>query len=751
MGNAMDINKLWAKSSGETIEEHTNKLLDAFNEFKTLYGKCFDEITLKTVEYACKYHDLGKCAFVFQKMLGNKAYTNSIPNKKELEKMYSEMGFEKNVPHGNLSPAFISNKEMKAELGQEMTQYLYNAIFFHHNRNRSITPSELDMIYDYELKPLYNAKSKKYMSKLFNSEIEECNWVKYAVILGLLNKFDYYASDTKEKSDVEINGNYNGKYIGDYVYEAITRHYKLRDVQQYALEKHNENIIIIASTGIGKTEAALLWAGNRKLFYTLPLKVSINAMYRRIKDKYGYSGDKVTLLHSDALNELIENNEENDTNIIENAMIKYHASKLLSYPVTVCTIDQLFSFVYKYRGCELILASLKYSVVIIDEIQSYEPEIIAKLIYGLYIITLAGGKFAIITATLPPVLTYFIDKKGVYNIPHAAPAQFLRNDITRHKIHISEADDFDYDEILKYGKTKKVLVICNTVKRAVEVFKMLNSDGRFENIRLLHSKFIKKHRKMLEDEIIRFAESENETGIWISTQIVEASLDIDFDLLFTEMCTADSLLQRMGRCYRNRDYKDDSPNIYIVNNKNGYGTVYKYKEIFDRSFDYLLQFNNQLFTEKDKMQYINQVYDTEELKNSNSSYFNEIKNEINRRMHTPPFEFSKENAKQKFRNIVSYMVIPESIYNKNNSEFERCRDVLKNKSKYSFNEINSAKMFIENHSIGLGNFDPRVHERCNSFFEKLEYFTLDYKYNFDEELLCGIGLDYDKDEDSNFL
>ena len=34
----------------------------------------------------------------------------------------------------------------------------------------------------------------------------------------------------------------------------------------------------------------------------------------------------------------------------------------------------------------------------------------------------------------------------------------------------------------------------------------------------------------------------------------------------------------MGRCYRNRDYKDDSPNIYIVNNKSGYGTVYKYKE-----------------------------------------------------------------------------------------------------------------------------------------------------------------------------
>ena len=51
---------------------------------------------------------------------------------------------------------------------------------------------------------------------------------------------------------------------------------------------------------------------------------------------------------------------------------------------------------------------------------------------------------------------------------------------------------------------------------------------------------------MLENEIIKFSDSENETGIWVTTQLVEASLDIDFDVLYTEMSTADSLLQRMG-------------------------------------------------------------------------------------------------------------------------------------------------------------------------------------------------------------
>lgn len=69
-----------------------------------------------------------------------------------------------------------------------------------------------------------------------------------------------------------------------------------------------------------------------------------------------------------------------------------------------------------------------------------------------------------------------------------------------------------------------------------------------------------------------FAESE-EAGIWITTQIVEASLDIDFDVLHTEMCTADSLLQRMGRCNRKGRYFPEEANVIIYDNRNGVGKM----------------------------------------------------------------------------------------------------------------------------------------------------------------------------------
>ena len=93
------------------------------------------------------------------------------------------------------------------------------------------------------------------------------------------------------------------------------------------------------------------------------------------------------------------------------ALTKYRRSKLFSYPLTVCTVDQLFTFVYKYLGCEMIPATLKYSKVVIDEIQSYSPDILAKILFGLKIIDHLGGKFAIVTATFPPILEYLIKNK----------------------------------------------------------------------------------------------------------------------------------------------------------------------------------------------------------------------------------------------------------------------------------------------------------------------------------------------------
>ena len=125
---------------------------------------------------------------------------------------------------------------------------------------------------------------------------------------------------------------------------------------------------------------------------------------------------------------------------------------------------------------------------------------------------------------------------------------------------------------------KKVLIIVNTIKKAQQLYQELQN----ENVHLLHAHYLKKDRKILEDSILEFTDrnKNNDNGIWISTQIVEASLDIDFDILYTEMTSIDSLFQRMGRVYRSREYLEEMPNVYIYDNKNGRKYIID-EEIYD--------------------------------------------------------------------------------------------------------------------------------------------------------------------------
>jgi len=106
-----------------------------------------------------------------------------------------------------------------------------------------------------------------------------------------------------------------------------------------------------------------------------------------------------------------------------------------------------------------------------------------------------------------------------------------------------------------------VLVVVNTVRKAIELKKKFKEAG-LQNVKLLHSRFILKDRKKKEIEIMKFFDSQ-EKGLWITTQLAEVSLDLDADYLFTELSTADSLIQRMGRCNRKGQKSTNEPNVFV--------------------------------------------------------------------------------------------------------------------------------------------------------------------------------------------
>ena len=210
---------------------------------------------------------------------------------------------------------------------------------------------------------------------------------------------------------------------------------------------------------------------------------------------------------------------------------------------------------------------------------------------------------------------------------------------------------------------------------------------------------------------------------------------------------------------RKRDYKadmvNDEPNIYIVDNHNGYGKVYKYTEIYDRSAEFIMKYQDSFFSENDKMQYINDVYNTDEIKNT--KYFRDIEETMKQLRRLAPFVFESDDAKRKFRNITSYTVIPKSIYDRYTEDFDECIRILTDKSdkKLSpterFMKKQNSRKFIEDNSLQISNFDVRSKNISKSIFNGLDYYTADYKYMFSEDDdTYNLGLTYDFDEDCNF-
>lgn len=729
----------------KTLREHLDETVECAERFFEQYGKYFTEKEKALIFTACKYHDVGKANLVFQANISD-----------EVDTKYKNI---KQIPHGFLSALTLSLEKLQTKIDDitnDDFKCLVTAVYYHHTRDDEFNADEIRKFSDNYFKDCFNEFSEisdwktkmvnrgKYLFNIKKNDgvgIDEDLWHEYMLIKGMLNKFDWTVSSGKIGSEENID--FEKKKLINNIDKRYGKN--LRTVQQYMREKADSNVVIIAPTGSGKTEAALYWLNGEKGFYTLPLKVSSNAIYKRIREEYNFKD--VALLHSESLQKYIEESvdEQRKDDEEKSAKEKFEKTKMFSAPLTISTVDQLFLFVYKALGTEIMAATLKYSKVIIDEIQSYEPRIVAALIYGLKTISQMGGKFAIMTATLPPVLLDFMNKYGLIKNETYCFGDFsAENVMQRHMIKLYE-QEFNLEEIAEESKTKKVLVICNTVKKAQETYRVL--EEYTGNVYSLHARYIKKHRKMLEKNIMQFSENRESVGIWVTTQIVEASLDIDFDILYTEMCTADSLLQRMGRCNRKGRYVPSKPNIKIYKTENAKRQVKNrientgiyYRDLFERSWECLGVYDNRIFTEEQKINYINEVYDTEKI--VKTEYYKEIEAYLEYFQELSVNELSKMDGKKKFRMIESVSVMPDKIYNENEDFIEKYQHKIFDRHLgREAKGILKTKLDELTLSVTLYNEYSMKKEGIEGVIEKTDIHHTDFVYDFDEETGKGIGL-----------
>ena len=666
----------------KSIIEHTNDLLDVLEILWNL-GYIKEERIYELIQKACIYHDIGKINKEFQKRVKNKGI---------------KFDENKEVAHNVLSLYFIDESKFN---NKEDYLIVSNAVVNHHDYcDIGLAIREKSDIIENLLEGLDHKKVKKVIPAKIASISQDIDAIK---IKGYLHKCDYSASSGYT---AEYENNFLEKSL-----ENVLNKWKLdnqdaswNELQQYCIENKNENIIAIAQTGMGKTEAGLLWISDNKGFFILPIRTAINAIYDRTK-KYisSYGGnleEQLGLLHSSSLEYLLLQSEDDkyddkdeyidkkeDKEIIEYEKI----AKQLSLPINVSTIDQLFDFVYKYPAYELKLTTLSYSKIVIDEIQMYGPDLLAYLVYGLERIVEQGGKVAILTATLPPFVKELLSKSIKFKIKEDG----FTDNSKRHNLKILDKriDSNDicnkYRENEKLNKSNKILVVCNSITQAQNLYEEISDILGNKNLHILHSKFIKCERLSKESEIIEFGktykdnksnELDKQSGIWISTSIVEASLDIDFDYLFTELQDLNSLFQRLGRCNRKGKKDSSENNCYIytqidersfINGDRGYID----KDIFELSKEAISLWEGQI-SEKEKIELINKYLTMDKIKNSN--YITQYKHTYNFIKNLTPDTFKSDEVK--LRNILSKDIIPSPIYHEYNGDIKELELKLKDKS-----------------------------------------------------------------------
>lgn len=631
--------RIWAKSNGTSLKEHVEDLLWVFEAMEScLSGKGFWEEIKALLRYAIFCHDFGKVQPAFQiKSLGNKEYTPrdlsfEVPHSFcslffiEPETLEREIGhredmgfllsaiafhhfresFAEYFVKGNrhlerLCQRLLEDEEWREELlrnlGNEVSKVakergLEGCLGFNRRLVEGLA-NGLSLL-DYVFLP--------YLLEGFPTRlgIPKEGRYRFVRLSGFLQRCDHFASfceDERDKLPPE-----ESSISGDELWKIVTENLRKKAGtntlwQEEVLKRDNlENVILVTPTGYGKTEFAFLWSDGEKLFYTLPLRAAVNQIHKRAKEVWGE--EKTGLLHSDADIFLDGRGEETPR--------VYDLARQLALPVCIATGDQFFPYALCPPGYERIYATLSYSRLVIDEVQAYDPHAAAIIVKFAEEMALLGGRYLLMTATLPAFVKEEMQRRmseadkslKIVDLYEEEKERFKQ--LCKHYVTVLPLENWSplvervVNEAQKNGG-QRVLVILNTVEKAQEFYRelcrYLDEKGQKtlrEKVWLLHSRFTLQDRKSKEDCLEKEFENpkredSREPKILVATQVVEASLDIDADVLFTELAPMDALVQRMGRVLRRigpqcryengvyvtsdgRCYKVDekNPNVYII-------------------------------------------------------------------------------------------------------------------------------------------------------------------------------------------
>jgi CRISPR-associated endonuclease/helicase Cas3 len=400
---------------------------------------------------------------------------------------------------------------------------------------------------------------------------------------------------------------------------------------ELASKQHSPYLMIIeAPMGHGKTEAALYCADlalcrsfARGMYVAMPTQATGNAMFRRVLEDYlrkrGHRGKlNLQLVHGDALLTQMKEVKEGEIPAFEPNAIEEGGGDLeaqswftakkrpLLAPFGVGTIDQSLLSVLQTKHWFVRLFGLAGKVVIFDEVHAYDAYMSAILERLLHWLAELDCTVILLSATLPEAKRKALAKaysgredleQARYpRITLANPRHYPNekaevtpgcNAITLGVAHLvtlqfAKTDLVSISAILGQKLTNGgcAAIICNTVDRSIEVYRNLRDNLKDTECLLFHARTVQIWRREREEEVLRkFGKGEKQTdgscsnshrpnrAVLVATQVIEQSLDLDFDLMVSEIAPIDLLLQRSGRLHRHprqRPLGLESPQLIVL-------------------------------------------------------------------------------------------------------------------------------------------------------------------------------------------
>lgn len=668
--DSLKIYKSYLKNNERVLEQFSNRWELGYNKF------------LNSLFYTIHLHDLGKLCSEFQENIKKGKYSPVYPHALysyqltkdidhpeisdvvPLERLvilghHTQLHKDIYGPHTtNIREPYLLKPEIE-EFVSKAEQIYYGLKFDNFFSLQPIGTTEIKSC-GRQSRRKTERELKNYKRKFFENKVRLKSI--FSLLFSILQTADDYSSANFSREvkrgtvERKISGSiltasksksYTPTLSVEEPFEKILEGYDPYPFQRRLFDRCPKYSTLFAPCGRGKTEAALLWAvkalqkfDRNKIIFAMPTQVTSNAMWERLCKLFGEGEKKeerfedgkryVGLFHGKSFlkqKKELENEEKREEFARVRAGKENFKGNIFFKPVTITTIDHLiFSSVHGFKQADFAFGNLQNSVMVFDEAHYYDKHTLQHLITFFQLLSDLDVPHLLMTGTLPDFLKEKIDEFNEYKeIEDEEGLQYTPFKIKkREKFLVKDGEvpqETENEIIDKLEQGFNQFIILNTVERSkvfYDKIKISLPEKYQDNLILYHSRFTHNDRLKKEQEIGDKDKAENPL-LLIATQVIEISLDISADLMYTEIAPSDAIGQRAGRLHRGAgDYKNNIEHrleVFLAENHYPYP-----EEIFESSSEKIDDFEKGC-SYQDIKEFCDQVYTNYDIRAPTDLYY----------------------------------------------------------------------------------------------------------------------------------